>query len=45
MLVAVGAGAIAAFGLIYTHRNHQLGRQQQPRRTNGRDLQPPTPLP
>lgn len=28
MLVAVGAGVIAAFGLIYTHRNHQLARQQ-----------------
>ncbi|MEJ8670873.1 pentapeptide repeat-containing protein [Streptomyces sp. NBC_01017] len=28
MLVALGAGAVAAFGLYYTHRNHQLAQQQ-----------------
>ncbi|MFF5100953.1 pentapeptide repeat-containing protein [Streptomyces sp. NPDC000134] len=28
MLVALGAGAIAVFGLYYTHRNHQLAQQQ-----------------
>ncbi|MFJ9198046.1 pentapeptide repeat-containing protein [Streptomyces flaveolus] len=28
MLVALGAGAVAAFGLYYTHRNHQLAQRQ-----------------
>jgi len=28
MLVAVGAGIIAAVGLIYTHRNHMLAQEQ-----------------
>ncbi|MFD7380054.1 pentapeptide repeat-containing protein [Streptomyces mirabilis] len=28
MLVALGAGAVAAFGLYYTHHNHQLAQRQ-----------------
>ncbi|MET7905717.1 hypothetical protein ABZS86_31365 [Streptomyces sp. NPDC005355] len=28
MLVAMGAAAIAGMGLIYTHRNHELAREQ-----------------
>ncbi|MFJ7136355.1 hypothetical protein [Streptomyces fungicidicus] len=28
MIVAVGAGAIAAVGLLYTHRNHKLAQEQ-----------------
>jgi hypothetical protein len=30
MVVAVGAGIIAAFGLYYTHRNHKLAQERQP---------------
>lgn len=28
MLVALGAGTVAVFGLYYTHRNHQLAQRQ-----------------